>query len=401
MVQFAKVLSRVQPSVTLAISETAKRLKNGGLDVISLSAGEPDFDTPEHIKQAAIRAINEGKTKYTPVSGIPALKQAICEKFARDNNLLFSQDQIIVGCGAKHLIFNALFACLNPGDEVIIPAPYWVSYPDMVKLTGAEPVIFLCTQDDDFKIKPQKLRKLITSKTKFFMLNSPSNPTGVAYTKAEVKEIAGVLLEHPHVLVLSDDIYESMCFDGAEFATIASVEPKLADRVITINGVSKSYAMTGWRIGYAAANVDIIKAMSKVQSQSTSNPCSISQAAAVEALTGPQGFISENNKLFQRRRDLVVSMLNNIDNMNCHKPDGAFYAFANCEAFFGRKRPDGKIISGSVDFADYLLSEALVAVVPGAAFGAEGFFRVSYATSDDLLTKACTRIAEACSKLKE
>ncbi|MDZ5762186.1 Pyridoxal phosphate-dependent aminotransferase C-terminal domain protein [Candidatus Cyrtobacter comes] len=314
--------------------------------------------------------------------------------------MLFSQEQILVGCGAKHLIFNALFACLNPGDEVIIPAPYWVSYPDMVKLTGAEPVIFLCTQEDDFKIKPQKLRKLITSKTKFFMLNSPSNPTGIAYTREEIKEIASVLLEHSHVLILSDDIYESMCFDGFEFSTIASVEPKLADRVITINGVSKSYSMTGWRIGYAAANVDIIKAMSKVQSQSTSNPCSISQAAAVEALTGPQDFISENNKLFQKRRDLVVGMLNNIDDITCHKPDGAFYAFANCEAFFGKKRPDGKIINGSVDFADYLLNEALVAVVPGAAFGAEGFFRVSYASSEDLLSKACTRIAEACSKLK-
>ncbi len=400
MVQLSKVLSRVQSSVTLAIEEAAKRLRKEGFNIISLSAGEPDFDTPEHIKNAAIRAIHEGKTKYTPVAGVLELKKAICEKFVRDNGIFFSTDQVIVGCGAKHLIFNALFACINPGDEVIIPAPYWVSYPDMVKLLGAEPVIFSCSQDDEFKIKPQKLRKLITAKTKILILNSPNNPTGVTYTKDDIREIANVLLEHPHVLVISDDIYESMCYDGFEFSTIVSVEPKLADRVITINGVSKSYSMTGWRIGYAAGNIDIIKAMSKIQSQSTSNPCSISQAAAIEALTGPQDLIKKSNAIFAKRRDITINLINGIDGISCYKPSGAFYIFPTCSDFFGKKRPDDRIINNSVDFCDYLLNEALVAVVPGSAFGAEGFFRISYAASEENLIEACKRIASACAKLK-
>lgn len=393
-------LANIKPSPTIAVSQKAAELKAQGKDIIGLGMGEPDFDTPDNIKQAAIKAINQGDTKYTAVDGTNALKKAIIQKFKRDNGLDYEMNQITVGTGAKQVLYNAFMATLNAGDEVIIPAPYWVSYPDMVLLAGGTPVIVDSLAQDNFKITPKNLEAKITNKTKWLILNSPSNPTGACYNKAELKALAEVLLKYPHVYVLTDDIYEHLIFDGLEFATIASIEPKLKDRTLTLNGVSKAYCMTGWRIGFAAGPVNLIKAMATIQSQSTSSPCSISQAASVEALIGDQSYLKTNAKIFEARRDMVVKMLNEIEGIDCNTPNGAFYVFPSCQGLFGSKTPSGQIINNCNDFATYLLEEALVAVVPGVAFGAAGFFRISYAASDAFLKDAMQRIAKACLKLE-
>ena len=396
----ANSLSNIKPSPTIAVSTKAAELQAAGKNIISLGMGEPDFDTPVNIKKAAIDAINAGETKYTAVDGTKKLKQAIVDKFLRENGLSYKISEISVSTGAKQVIYNALLATLNQGDEVIIPAPYWVSYPDMVLLGGGVPVILPSTSENNFKIAPNDLAKKITPKTKWLILNSPSNPTGACYSKAELKALADVLLQHPQVHILSDDIYEHLIFDNLEFATIASVEPKLKDRTLVVNGVSKSYAMTGWRIGYGAGSEKLIKAMSVIQSQSTSCPSSIGQAAAVEALNGTQEFIKPNAKLFQGRRDLVVSMLNSIDGINCNTPNGAFYVFPSCSGLYGKQTPQGLTINNDNDFATYLLEHALVAVVPGIAFGCEGFFRISYAASEAFLKDAMQRIINACNQLQ-
>lgn len=393
-------LKRIKPSPTIAVTNKAKELQAAGRDVIGLGAGEPDFDTPDNVKQAAIDAIKKGDTKYTAVDGTPELKKAICAKFKRENGLDYTPAQVTVGTGAKQVLYNALMATLNAGDEVIIPAPYWVSYPDMVALAGGNPVTVECTEANGFKLQPADLRRAITPKTKWIILNSPSNPTGAAYTAKELKALTDVLLEHPHVYVISDDIYEHVVYEGFKFVTPAQVEPKLLDRVLTVNGVSKAYAMTGWRIGYAAGPAEVIKAIAIIQSQSTSNPCSISQAASVAALNGSQDFLVERNAAFKKRRDNVVSALNKADGVSCLTPEGAFYVFPSCKGTFGKKTPEGKTIANSNDFAEYLLEGANVAVVPGIAFGAEGFFRISYATSDSILEEACKRIQKACAALK-
>lgn len=395
----AQRLSKIKPSPTIAVTTKAQELKAAGKDIIGLGAGEPDFDTPDHIKNAAKKAMDAGDTKYTAVDGTPALKKAIVDKFKRENGLEYKTENITVGCGGKQVIYNALMATLNPGDEVIIPAPYWVSYPDITLLAEGTPVFVEGKADKGFKITADDLRGAITKKTKWLILNSPSNPTGGAYTKDELKTLAEVLLEHPHVYIMTDDIYEHIIYDGFKFFTIAQVEPKLKDRTLTLNGVSKAYSMTGWRIGYAAGPVDLIKAIAKIQSQSTSNPCSISQAAAVGALNGPQDYLKKNAAMFQKRRDMVVNGLNEIDGISCNTPEGAFYVFPSCEGFIGKKTPGGKEIKNDNDFSAYLLEEALVAVVPGVAFGAEGFFRISYATSDSNLQKSLERIKGACDKL--
>jgi aspartate aminotransferase len=396
----ASSLSNIKPSPTIAVSMKAAELKAAGKDIISLGMGEPDFDTPDHIKQAAITALNKGDTKYTAVDGTAALKKAIIEKFKRENGLEFKASEIIVSTGAKQVIYNALVASLNAGDEVIIPAPYWVSYPDMVLLAGGTPVVVESSAKNNFKILPDDLEKKITPKTKWIILNSPSNPTGACYSEAELKAIAEVLLKHPQVHIMSDDIYEHLIFDGLKFATIAQVEPRLKERSLVINGVSKAYAMTGFRIGYAGGFEKLIKAMSMIQSQSTSSPVSISQAAAVQALNGPQDYVINSKKIFEKRRDMVVKMLNAIDGIDCNIPNGAFYVFPSCKGLLGKKTPAGKLIADDNDFASYLLEEALVAVVPGVAFGAPDFFRISYAASDDFLKNAMQRIATACEKLK-
>lgn len=395
----AKRLSLIKPSPTLVVTSKAAELKAAGHDVIGLGAGEPDFDTPQNIKDAAIEAIKRGETKYTAVDGTAALKKAICAKFQRENGLTYEPAQITVGSGAKHVIFNALFATLNAGDEVIIPAPYWVSYIDMVAFTEGTPVIVQSSEANNFKMQPADLDAAITPKTKWLILNSPSNPTGATYSYDEMKALADVLLKHPQVNIMADDIYEHVLYDNFKFYTIAQVEPKLYDRTFTVNGVSKAYAMTGWRIGYGAGSKQLIKAISMIQSQSTSNPASISQAASVEALNGTQDFIPANNELFKRRRNLVVNGLNAIPGITCNMPEGAFYVFPSCKAFIGKKTPKGMVINNDTDFATYLLEDALVAVVPGSAFGADDFFRISYATSDENLTKACARIAKACADL--
>ncbi len=392
-------LKRIKPSPTLAVTTKAAELKAAGHDVIGLGAGEPDFDTPDNIKEAAYAAMKKGETKYTAVDGTPALKKAICAKFERENNLKYTTDQITVGCGGKHVLFNALLASLNPDDEVIIPAPYWVSYPDMVMFAEGTPVVVQGYEENNFKITASDLEAAITPKTKWLILNSPSNPTGSAYTPEELRSLADVLLKYPHVYIMSDDIYEHVIYDGFEFKTIAEIEPKLFERTFTVNGVSKAYSMTGWRIGYGGGPKELIKAMCMLQSQSTSNPSSISQAASVEALNGTQDFIEPNNTTFKRRRDMVVKMLNEIKGIKCLKPEGAFYVFPSCKGLIGKKTPKGSIIKNDTDFATYLLEEALVAVVQGSAFGAEGYFRISYATSDAILEKACARIKEACDKL--
>ncbi len=397
----ASRLKLIKPSPTLAVTAKAQELKTLGNDIIGLGAGEPDFDTPQNIKNAAIKAINEGKTKYTAVDGIIELKQAVCKKFKDENELEYTTKQITVGTGAKQVIFNALLATLSLNDEVIIPAPFWVSYPDMVSLAEGTPVVINSLAENNFKITPQDLEKAITDKTKWLILNSPSNPSGSAYTKEELKALAQVLLKYPKVFIISDDIYEHIMFDDLKFYTIAQVEPKLKDRTLTVNGVSKSYSMTGWRIGYAAGPESLIKAISIIQSQSTSNPCSISQYAALEALNGTQDFIKPNAGLFRKRRDLVVNLLSEIPGIICQKPNGAFYVFPSCEGILGKRTLANKVINNCGDFAEYLLEHALVAVVHGAAFGMENFFRISYATSESTLIEACKRIKQACEALKD
>ena len=393
-------LSRVKPSATMATDQKARELKAQGRNIISLGAGEPDFDTPENIKEAAIRAIREGKTKYTTVDGIPELKEAIAAKFARENGLSYKPSQVNVSPGGKPVIFNAMMATLNPGDEVIVPTPYWVSYPDMVLLAGGTPVFAPTTAASGFKLKPAELEAVITPRTRWVILNSPSNPSGAAYTKDELKGLAEVFLRHPHVWILTDDMYEHLMFDDMPFWTLAQVEPALYERTLTMNGVSKAYAMTGWRIGYAAGPEPLIKLMAKVMSQSTSNPCSVSQYAAVEALSGPQDFIKPNAALFQKRRDLVVSMLNQASGLVCPTPEGAFYVYPSCEKLIGRKAPSGRVISSDQDFANELLETEGVAVVFGAAFGLSPFFRISYATSEAILEDACGRIQRFCASVK-
>jgi aspartate aminotransferase len=400
MKPLSATLSRVKPSPTIAVTQRAREMAAAGADVIGLGAGEPDFDTPDNIKEAAIRAIRAGRTKYTAPDGIPELKAAIRKKFARDNGLAYTEAEISVGTGGKQVLYNALMATLNPGDEVVIPAPYWVSYPDMVRLAGAEPVIVAAGIETGFKLTPEALERAITPRTRWFVFNSPSNPTGAGYSRAEIEALTGVLVRHPHVWVLSDDIYEHLAYDGFAFCTPAQVEPALKARTLTVNGVSKAYAMTGWRIGYAGGPEALIGGMRKIQSQSTSNPCTISQWAAVEALTGPQDFIAANNEVFERRRDLVVAHLNAIDGIDCPVPQGAFYVYPSIAELIGRKSAGGRVIDSDAAFAGALLEETGVAVVFGAAFGLSPAFRVSYATSDAALEEACRRIAAFCEGLR-
>jgi len=399
MTFLSATLSAVKPSQTIAVSTKAQELKAAGHDVIGLGAGEPDFDTPEHIKAAGIAAINAGRTKYTAPDGIPELKKAICAKFERDNGLRYTPDQITVGNGGKQVLYNALKATINPGDEVIVPAPYWTSYPDMVTMVGGTPVIVSAEQSQGFKMTAAQLEAAITPKTKWLIFNSPSNPTGAGYTRTELKALTDVLMAHPHVWVMSDDMYEHLVFDGFEFCTPAEIEPGLYERTLTCNGVSKAYAMTGWRIGYAGGPAHLIKAMKKVQSQATSNPCSISQWASVEALNGTHDFIAENNVAFKRRRDLVVEMLNEADGITCAVPDGAFYVYPSIAGCMGKTSAGGVKIDSDEAFATALLEEHGVAVVFGSAFGLSPYFRVSYATSDEDLREACTRIQAFCGKL--
>ena len=392
-------LKRIKPSPTIAVTQKARELKASGKDVIGLGAGEPDFDTPNNIKEAAIKAIKEGDTKYTAVDGTQTLKEAIVNKFKRENNLDYTTDQITVGAGGKHVIYNLMMATLNKGDEVLIPAPYWVSYPDIVLLAGATPVAVECSEEQDFKITAKDLESKITNNTKWLIINSPSNPTGSTYSEQEIKNLSQVLKRNPHVNILSDDIYEHITYGGFKFFTIAQI-PELKNRVVTMNGVSKSYAMTGWRIGYAAGPKEIIKAISKIQSQSTTNPSSISQAAAVEALNGNQDFISIRAKAFEERRDFVVNTLNSINGIKCLKPDGAFYVFPSCKNLIGKKDINGKKIENDTDFVQSLLENNGVAVVQGSAFGLEGYFRISYATSMDNLKRALKKISDFCESLK-
>ncbi len=392
-------LQRVKPSPTIAVTMKAAELKAAGKDVIGLGAGEPDFDTPANIKAAAKAAIDKGDTKYTAVDGTAALKKAVQAKFKRENGLDYAPNQITVGTGGKQVLYNALMATLNPGDEVIIPAPYWVSYPDMVILADGKPVEVACSENQGFKLTPEALAAAITPKTKWLMLNSPSNPTGAAYTREDLRALADVLLKHPNVWIMTDDMYEHLVYDDFKFTTIAQVEPKLYDRTLTVNGVSKSYCMTGWRIGYAGGPAPLIKAMAAIQSQSTSNPSSISQAAAVEALNGPQDFIPANNKVFKERRDLVVKMLNEAKGLRCPMPEGAFYVFPSCAGTIGKRTPQGKVIETDTDFVTYLLESVGVAVVQGSAFGLAPYFRISYATATETLRDACTRIQKACAAL--
>ena len=392
-------LKRIKPSPTIAVTQKAKELKAAGKDVIGLGAGEPDFDTPDNIKKAAIDAIQAGDTKYTAVDGTKDLKEAIVKKFKRENNLNYTIDQITVGAGGKHVIYNLMMATLNKGDEVIIPAPYWVSYPDIVLLAGANPIVIECSEEQGFKLSAKDLEAKITNNTKWVILNSPSNPTGACYSEQEIKNLSQVLKRNPHVNILSDDIYEHITYDDFKFFTIAQI-PEIKNKVITMNGVSKSYAMTGWRIGYAAGDKDIIKAIAKIQSQSTTNPSSISQAAAVEALNGKQDFIPVRAKAFQERRDFVVNSLNAIEGITCLKPEGAFYVFPNCKGLIGKKDKSGKKITNDTDFVQSLLENNDVAVVQGSAFGLEGFFRISYATSMEKLEIAMKRIKSFCESLK-
>lgn len=395
----AQRLGVIKPSPTLVVAAKAAQLKREGHAIISLSVGEPDFDTPDNIKQAAIKAIEDGATKYTNVDGTPELKQAIVEKFRKENDLEYSLDEVIVSTGGKQVIYNLFMASLDEGDEVIIPAPYWVSYPDMVMLAGGKPVFVNCPMSQQFKMKPADLEQAITPKTKWLIINSPSNPSGAAYTKEELLGLAEVLNKHSHVYVMCDDIYEHIVFDNFKFHTLAQVAPSLKNRIFTMNGVSKSYSMTGWRIGYGAGPKELVKAMGIIQSQSTSNPSSISQAAALEALTGTQSFIKPNSKGFEVKRDLALGILNDAKGLKCHKPEGAFYLFIACDELFGKKTPDGVVLHNSNDIATFLLEDAKVAVVPGIAFGLEGYFRISYATSLADLEEACARINESCGKL--
>ncbi len=396
---FAKSLAKIKPSPTIAMSTLAGELKAQGRDIISLSAGEPDFDTPAHIKAAAQKAIEAGKTKYTAPDGMSELKEAICRKFQRENNLTYTSDQITVSSGGKQVLYNALCATLNAEDEVVIPAPYWVSYPDMALLAGGTPVVVKTSAETNYKLTASDLRDALCERTKWFIFNSPSNPTGAGYSYDELKELTDVLLEFPNVWIMSDDMYEHLAFDGFQFATPAEVEPKLYDRTLTCNGVSKAYAMTGWRIGYAGGPKELIKAMGKIQSQSTSNPCTISQWAALEALDGPTDFLKSNNEIFVRRRNLVVDALNQIEGIECPKPEGAFYVYPSIAGLIGKITQSGKPIETDEDFATELLNHTGVAVVFGAAFGLSPNFRISYATSDEQLTDACQRIATFCASL--
>ncbi len=397
--RLSAALGRIAPSATLAMSGRVIDLKSQGIDVIGLSAGEPDFDTPDFVKDAAIQAIRDGMTKYTAVDGIAPLKQAIIAKFKRDNNIDYLPKQITVNSGGKHTLFNALVATIDAGDEVIIPAPYWVSYPDIVQFAGGTPVIIMATAAQDYKITPEQLDAAITPKTRWLILNSPSNPTGAAYDAEELKALGEVLLKHPHVLLLSDDMYEHIWYAPKPFATMLQVCPDLYDRTLTMNGASKSYAMTGWRIGYAGGPTWLIKAMADLQSQSTSNPCSISQYAVLAALNGPQDFLRERNKAFRERRDLVVAMLNDAPGLSCPTPQGAFYVYPDATGVMGKKTPQGKIIQTDADLIDYFLDEYRVAAVHGGAFGLSPGFRISYATSADILKEACLRIQAACAAL--
>ncbi|MDZ7282329.1 pyridoxal phosphate-dependent aminotransferase [Sphingomonas sanguinis] len=398
--QPSAALGRISPSPTLAITSRVMELKRAGVDVIGLGAGEPDFDTPDFVKEAAIQAIRDGKTKYTNVDGTPELKAAIAAKFARDNGLTYKADQISVNVGGKHTLFNAMVATIDAGDEVVIPAPYWVSYPDVVQFAGGVPVIVKAGPEQGYKLTPEALDAAITPKTKWVILNSPSNPTGAGYTADELKALGEVILKYPHVWVFADDMYEHIVYDGFRFATIAQVCPELYERTLTVNGCSKAYAMTGWRIGYAGGAPWLIKAIAKLQSQSTSNPCSVAQAAATAALTGDQSFLAERNQAFQARRDMVVSMLNEIEGMTCPTPEGAFYVYPSFAALIGKSTPSGRLIDSDEAFVGYLLDDAKVAAVQGAAFGLSPAMRISYATSDALLREACTRIQTACAALK-
>ncbi len=395
----AERLSRIKPSPTIAVTQKARELKAAGRDVIGLGAGEPDFDTPDNIKEAAIAAIRRGETKYTAVDGTPELKAAIAAKFRRENDLAYKPEQITVGTGGKQVLFNAMVATLDPGDEVIIPAPYWVSYPDMTLLAGGMPVVVPCSENNRFKLQSEDLAAAITDRTKWIILNSPSNPSGAAYSRAEMQAITDVIKDHPQVRVMTDDIYEHLVYDDYQFVTAAQVEPTLYERTLTINGVSKAYCMTGWRIGFAGGPADLIKAMAKVQSQSTSNPSSVSQAAAVEALNGPQDFISAHNEVFKARRDLVAGGLNECPGLTCQTPEGAFYVYPSCAGTIGKTTPDGKVIETDTDFVSYLLESEGVAAVQGEAFGLSPYFRISYATSTEALEEACRRIKRACEAL--
>lgn len=398
--QTSAALQRIQPSATLAMTSRVFELKRAGVDVIGLGAGEPDFDTPEFVKEAAIQAIRDGKTKYTNVDGTPELKDAVISKFKRDNGLDYTAQQITINVGGKHTLFNAIVATVEAGDEVIVPAPYWVSYPDVIQFAGGTPVFIAAGAEQNYKITPAQLEAAITPKTKWVILNSPSNPTGAAYSAAELKALGEVIERHPHVWVFADDMYEHILYDGFEFATIAQVCPSLYERTLTVNGCSKAYAMTGWRIGFAGGPAPLIKAIAKLQSQSTSNPCSIAQAAAVAALTGDQGFLKDRAAAFQTRRDLVVSMLNEIDGMHCPTPEGAFYVYPEFSALIGKTTPKGKVIATDEDMIGYFLDDARVAAVHGAAFGLSPAMRISYATSEALLREACTRIQTACAELR-
>ena len=393
-------LKKIKPSLTVSINIKANALRAEGRDVLVLAAGEPDFDTPQNICQAAIKAMNEGQTRYVPGKGTPALQQAIVDKFKRDNNLSYNLDEIMVGVGGKHIIYNAMMATLNPGDEVIIPAPFWVSYPDIVMLAEGNPIIVKCDASQDFKITPEQLENNITNKTKWLMLNSPSNPTGAVYSFNELKALSEVLLKHPNVLVLTDDIYEKIIYDDGVFSTIASVEPKMKERTLTLNGVSKAYCMTGWRLGYCGGPREIIAGMNKIQSQSTTSTSSISMAASVEALSGDQEFINLHNIQFKKRRDMVVENLNQIDGINCSIPPGAFYVYPSCEGIIGKKTSAGNTINTDEDFMNFLLESEGMAGVHGEAFGLSPYFRLSYATDEKTLADACNRIERACNNLK-
>ena len=395
----AKRMSLIKPSPTMAVTKMAAEMKAAGQDIIGLGAGEPDFDTPDHIKNAAIEAIKNGETKYTAVDGTPALKKAIAKKFYKDNSIKYNIDEIIVSVGGKQVLYNALMSSINPGDEVIIPSPFWVSYPDMVSLAGVVPIIVEGKEKNNFKIQPEDIRDKISTKTKWIIINSPSNPTGSSYSAEELRDIGNLLLEYENIFVMSDDIYEKIVYDDFKFFSLAEVMPELKDRILTVNGVSKAYAMTGWRIGYAGGPKHLITAMSKLQSQSTSNPSSISQAAALAALEGPEEFLLERNERFKNRRDMVVKMLNECNGLSCIKPSGAFYVYPSCSGIIGKSSKEGKLIENSIDFSSYLLESVGVAVVPGSAFGADPFFRISYPTSESILEEACNRIKKACEQL--
>jgi len=400
VVELSHSIKRIKPSATMAVTQKARELKAAGKDIIGLGAGEPDFDTPENIKKAAIQAINDGDTKYTPVDGTPELKKAIKAKFKRENNLDYELDEISVGTGGKQIIFNAFAVSLNDSDEVIIPAPYWVTYPDVVNYFNGKPIFVQCGEESGFKITPQQLENTINQSTKWFILNSPSNPTGSCYTKNELLELANVLKKYPHVNIMTDDLYEHLIYDDNEFHTFASIAPELKERILTLNGVSKAYAMTGWRIGYAGGNASLIKAMGKLQSQSTSNPTSISQAAAVEALNGDNSFIAERAKVFKGRRDFLINEFTSMNGITCRVPEGAFYVFPSCKGVIGKVDESNNKITNDEEFTTSLLEHAGVAVVQGSAFGLEGYFRISYATSDENLKNACVRMKDFLNKLR-